>query len=76
MFSKTIFSRFIIGGQACMLRESVLNHVETCGEQITKQLNSCSRHLVQHLMNIVVTQVNDELSTNVKKSASQTTASR
>jgi hypothetical protein len=36
MFAQTIFGRFIIGGQTCMLRESVMSQVETCGEQITK----------------------------------------
>ena len=62
MFASTIFGRFIIGGQASMLRVSTLNQVETCGEHIFKQLNSCSRNMVQHLMSIVVGTVTEELS--------------
>lgn len=44
-----------------MLRESVMNQVETCGATITKQLNACSRSMVQHLMNLVVNQVTEEM---------------
>ena len=55
--AKTILGRFVWGGQSSMLRDSVLNQIETCGVSMTQKLNAVSRSLAQQLMNTVVAQI-------------------
>ena len=42
--------KFIWGTKGLALHQSVLHEVETCGEQITRQLNQTTRVIVQQLM--------------------------